>query len=282
MKRPIAAQGFTIIEAMIVLSVTSAMFIVAVLAFSGQQDRTRFSQSTRDVEAKVADVANDVAAGYFPETDAWQCTPRSGNSPLIQQNSTGGQGTNQDCIFIGKALQFGPNDANCGNNCSEMRIATIVGHRTIVTANGEREVETLAETRPGAAPSGSPYDDRYFLQYGLGVYGIYDDTDTPIGGVAFLSSLGASDSNGDPISGSQTVGLYRLNGSLGVTASSFDSNAVRGIQSDPDARIQSATLCLSDSTDETTGRRAALVLTEQAGGVGTQIIVDPTEGVCSV
>ena len=36
-------RGFTIIEAMIVLAVTSAMFIVAMLAVNGQQERTCFT-----------------------------------------------------------------------------------------------------------------------------------------------------------------------------------------------------------------------------------------------
>lgn len=277
MRRLAQARGFTIVETMIVLAVTAAMFIVAITAFSGQQERTRFSQATRDFTSKVSDVANDVSAGYFADTDEWTCTQRPTNSPLIEQGAApSGQGKNQDCIFLGKALQFGPNDTSCAARCTKMRIATVVGHRTTTTAAGTRDVETLAEARPGAAPTGSPYDEEYALPYGLGVYKILDDSDQPIGGIAFITSLGASDSSNNPISGSQTVSLYRVSGVLGRPTATFDTN-VRALRET--ARISKATICLR--MGGVSGREAALVLTEQATGINTNLIIDNVPAGCT-
>lgn len=271
MRRLAQARGFTIVETLIVLAVTTAMFIVAITAFSGQQERTRFSQATRDITSKVTDVANDVSAGYFADTSEWTCTQRPTDSPLIDRGAVAsGQGKNQDCIFLGKALQFGPNDEDCAANCSTMRIATVVGHRTVTTATGTRDVETLAEARPGAAPVGSPYDEEYILPYGLGVYRILDEGNVATGGIAFITSLGASDSSNNPIAGSQTVGLFKIGGSLGASTDSFDTNGVKALRES--ARISKATLCLR--SDTTGGRKAALVLNEQATGINTNLIID--------
>lgn len=278
MRRLAQARGFTIVETLIVLAVTAAMFIVAVTAFSGQQERTRFSQATRDITSKVTDVANDVSAGYFADTDEWTCTQRPTDSPLIDRGAaSSGQGKNQDCIFLGKALQFGPNDNDCESSCSTMRIATIVGHRTTTAATGTRDTETLAEARPGAAPVGSPYDENYVLPYGLGVYRILDDNDQPTGGVAFITSLGASDSSNNPIAGSQTVGLYEIDVSLGISTDTFDTAGVKALREN--ASISKATLCLSNGG--LTGRKAALVLTEQATGINTNLIVDNVPAGCA-
>jgi len=278
MKRLARAEGFTIVETLIVLAVTAGMFVVAALAFSGQQEKTRFTQGTRDAESKILDVANDVSAGFFAETDEWECLPSATSSPIVQRSSLGaGQGTNQACIFIGKALQFGPDDANCSNNCTTMRIATVVGHRTTTPASGTRDVETLAETRPGAAPSGSPYDERYLLKYGLGAYRIINgDNGTLLGGIAFLSSLGVYEGT-DPVGGSQVVGMYALPGSgtLGISANTFDTNLVRAVRD----RMRTATICFRDNRNG--GRLAAVVLTEQATGIASNLIVDNVPAGCN-
>lgn len=280
MKRLTQARGFTIVETLIVLAVTGALFVVAAVAFSGQQEKTRFSQSTRDIESKVLDVANDVTAGFFAETDDWECLPNASSSPTVQRNvNASDQGTNQACIFIGKALQFGPDDANCSANCTNMRIATVVGHRTTTAATGTRDVETLAETRPGAAPDDSPYNELYPLKYGLGAYRVVNgDNGTNIGGIAFLSSLGAYEGS-DPVGGSQTVGMYALPGSgvIGISANTFDTNLVRTVRDNN--RISKATICLRSSS--TGGRLAAIELTEQATGIGSKLVVDGVPAECN-
>jgi type II secretory pathway pseudopilin PulG len=266
MKR-LHGRGFTIIETLIVLAVTSAMFIVAILAFSGQQEKTRFAQANRDTESKVRDVANDVSAGYFPEVVGWNCTATGGAAPVIDEDSGSGQGTNQDCIFIGKALHFGAGDANCGNNCSDVRIVTVAGRRQAPL--GGKEVTSLTDAKQVAATTNSPYNESYQLKYGMGVYRVVDGEGNPLSGVAFLSSLGSYNDSDDIVAGSQSVGLYRVGTKLESDAEQFAGD-VAAIQDDD--RISTATICMTNGG--ASGRKAALILTEQSAGISTELVVD--------
>lgn len=279
MKRRTSAEGFTIVESMIVLAVTGAMFIIAMVAFNGQQERTRFSQATRDAESRISDIANDVSTGYFPEAADWVCRPQSGASPqIVNQPNAGGQGTNEGCIFLGKAIHFGPDDINCANNCVTARNVTIVGNRTITPATGTREVESLAESFPGATPSDSPFVESFTLKYGLGVDRIIDENNTQMAGLAFITSLNATAANNDPVAGSQTVGLYRVTGSVGAPTTNFNNNIATIRESN---RIRSATICMRGDTSAS-ARRAAIVVTEQAAGINTLLLTDDVPVGCTV
>ncbi len=267
MKRRAQAGGFTIIESMIVLAVTGAMFVIAVTAFYGQQERTRFTQGTRDADSRITDVANDVTSGFFPETTAWRCSAVANQPPEIRAaGAAQEQGTNEDCIFLGKAIQFGPSEAGCSNNCTGARTVTIAGNRTA----GGADVDSLDDAKPVAAPNNSPYVTPFTFGYGLGVKRVFDQANNSLSGIAFITSLGSFGSGGDPIAGSQTAGLYGVTGPVGQTIANFDT-AIGAIRESN--RISSATVCFRNDTNAN-ARQAALEITEQASGINTRLIVD--------
>jgi prepilin-type N-terminal cleavage/methylation domain-containing protein len=109
--------GFTLFEVMITMAVSAAMLVMTVILFNGQQRKTQFAQSVRDLEQTLQDVQNDTATGYFPNS-TYVCTATP-TGPEISAGS-GVQGTNQDCIFLGKAIHFKKNS---------MEIYPIVGNR---------------------------------------------------------------------------------------------------------------------------------------------------------
>ena len=109
--------GYTILETMIFLVVTAAMFVSMMAFISGRQNRTEFNSGIRDFESNVNDIANDVSNGYYanvtssanPSGQKISCV-KSGTGVMLSNTTSDEQGKNEGCIFIGKALQFNSTD----------------------------------------------------------------------------------------------------------------------------------------------------------------------------
>ncbi len=106
MKR-MPAAGYTIIEVMFFLLISSALLGSAMLAFTGKQESIRFSQSVDTFELKLKDTLNDVSTGYFPSAGDFTCEQTG--STLYWNTTPSEQGTNKGCVFIGKAFEFNMN-----------------------------------------------------------------------------------------------------------------------------------------------------------------------------
>lgn len=103
-----APQGYTIVEVMIFLAVTAALFAMVALSFSGRQSRTQFAASARDMESQIQDIMNDIATGYGgapPNTPECQVDPAV--SRVLFVGPAAPQGTNAQCVFAGKVLHLG-------------------------------------------------------------------------------------------------------------------------------------------------------------------------------
>ncbi len=256
-------RGFTIIEAMIVLAVTSAMFIVAMLAFNGQQERTRFTQGTRDFESKLRDVANDITTGYFSDTKAFTCSG-TGTEVSFTVSGSNTQGTNESCIFLGKAVQL----TGCSGGCTTLSFVTVAGKRQ----SAGKEVTSLTLAQPKVAPTA--YNDDYIMQSGLRVTGVFDDEGTEISGIALLTSLASYDANDDPIGGSQSSRLFSV-----PTGGQAFSLKVAGITESN--LIKSATVCLANDNGSA-ARKAVMTIGDTASGISTELVVDDVPEVCNV
>jgi type II secretory pathway pseudopilin PulG len=100
-----SSSGFTIVETLIFLGVTAVMLVSALLLVGGQQRKTEFTQAVRDIESQIKDVANDVSTGYYSSSSNFTCKD-NGASKLVISSDISKLGTNSDCIFIGRAVQF--------------------------------------------------------------------------------------------------------------------------------------------------------------------------------
>lgn len=182
-KRP---QGYTVVELMIVLAVSSALFISVAAAMSGQQAKAEYTQALRDIETKLGDVANDVRTGYFPNRgngEIHQCV-LSGDAPSFTPTIVR-QGESPECIFVGKAVQFEPQGES-----GSIKIHTLVGRRA---ATSGADVGNFAEANVRVArPLGDYLTETYRLKYGMRVHGI--KAATPNGG----GSIDIVPTNGNP------------------------------------------------------------------------------------
>lgn len=208
-------EGFTIVETIIVLAVSAALFASAMSLVSGQQAKTEFNQGIREAHSQIQDIINDVSTGYYVKNKDFQCTAADTGSPSITSGAPKDQGTNHDCTFIGIVLQFAP-DANpfvysrytvVGRNIKPSTVNTPAGSLTdalpvalACTLNpcGNQEVDGTVTTT---------------LPYGLKVTRMeyVPDSSSPlaikdIGSIGFISNLCNQAGN----SGAQSIDLVPI------------------------------------------------------------------------
>jgi prepilin-type N-terminal cleavage/methylation domain-containing protein len=196
-------RGFTIVEVLVVLAVTSAMFILAASAINGKQNVAEFQQSINDIRSSIQQEIDQVAAGDYPNTGNFTCDGTLGT--LLIQPGTGNQGSNTGCIYLGKVLQFGVH----GTNPQQFISYTIAGLQ-----NNAGSLVTAKPTAiaPGNTTNTPPFPDASVsneLHDGLNVVSMKSGGNN-FGAVAFISSLGQY-SGGTLLSGSQNISLIPVN-----------------------------------------------------------------------
>lgn len=124
MKKSISA-GFTIVETMIFLAISSVLLVSALYLVNGQQNSTEFSTAVRDIESQLRDVINDVSTGVYSYRANSQCyVTGAGVPPTIDDAAVKKQGTNLGCTFIGRVFQFSPH-----NDTDHFYVYSVVGRQ---------------------------------------------------------------------------------------------------------------------------------------------------------
>jgi len=214
--------GFTIIETMIVLTVSTVLFMAAVILVAGQQRKVEFSQAIRDIQSNIQKTINEVNTGYYPN-NGLSCSVSAGT--LVLAAGATNQGSNTGCIFLGKALQFGVTGTDPQQYVTHTIAAlqdndgTIAGARPRDVAPGQNT--NNAPDFPNASTTDSLHNGitAVDMTYTDGVGG----TPQPIGAVAFVSQLGETDaSTGQLLSGTQNIDLVPVVSSL--TGPGFQTN----------------------------------------------------------
>lgn len=182
--RRLSDSGYTILEVMIVITISAVMFVVVAISFGGRQQQIQFTQSVRDFDSRLKDIMNDVSTGYYPENSAVTCTA-SLAGPVIDTGTAKALGSNDFCISIGKVVQFSP--LNSGVNAENEQIISVfnvVGLRR--DSNGNNPT-TIQQALPAAIPAPSVSQLNWGLRVRKVVYeGSPTSTSSAIG---FFSSL---------------------------------------------------------------------------------------------
>lgn len=264
LRRP--GSGFTIVEVMIVLAVTSAMFVAAAVLISGRQNITAFNQSTRALQTQLQQIINEVGSGYYLNDGTVACAkggPAGG--PKLTAGSTE-QGANVDCIFLGKVIQF----AVDGTDPEEYNVYTVLGLRGSALNPSldlsSAKARLLAKgTAAGDAAVPDVFDTKK-MQYGLQVSKVYynNNTGNAIGAVGFtssLSSLGSAD-------GSQQVNVLALSGTgLHAAKATAVSQINAGLATAVMNPADGVQVCVNSGST----KQSALL---SIGGAGRQGVVD--------
>ncbi len=106
------SYGYTMIEVMIVLAVSTVLVVISLTFLSGADGRNGFSIAMRDVQSKFQDWINDVTSGFPGDTSGKtglsdiECT-NTGNKVMLKRTG-GAVSESPGCIFLGKAVQITP------------------------------------------------------------------------------------------------------------------------------------------------------------------------------
>lgn len=194
--------GYTLIEVLIVLTVSSALFSAVALTFSGKQAKNESTQAARDLESLLQSTSNNVFNANYPTGVVCTLTGPGGSPSVALSGGTQG-GTNKGCIFIGKIISLREQSA---------QIASVVGRQfqPSTTVDIENITQSMARvvTVTGV--------DDYTYPYGTRVLKAETAGGTPValGNIAYVYELGGASSSNNPISGGRTVNLYRVGGTV--------------------------------------------------------------------
>lgn len=252
--------GYTIIEVMIFLIVTGTLLVSALAVFNGRQVRTEFVQGVRETDQQIATIINEVATGYFPNAGGFTCT--AGSPTVIDTGDSEEQGTNQDCIFVGKALLFG-----IGGETENYNAYVVAGTRLDAGGN---IVTNLDDANPNLVP---PLTKQYRVAYSNDIYrivtpGVCAAEGNQAGAFSIYQSFGQV-SDGDPVSGSQSIGLYAIcDTTIGMVEGLFQTALIDVTNTEP--ATEGIILCFGDPN----GRTAAVQIGGQSREVATDVFID--------
>jgi len=214
------SQGFTVIEVMIVLIITGALFASAAVLISGKQNATAFSQGIQQIQSQIQQIMNEVAIGHYPNPGNFKCISGAAG-PVITSVGPNGQGANAGCIFVGKVMQFKVH----GSDPESIMIYTVAGLQKRVT--DQQDSQSLSDAQPlVVAPSTTQpllpsASTNILMQNGLTTVGNtasvngmwYNDgaADVQIGAVAFTTSFPQPGAGGVLASGSQQMNVVPIN-----------------------------------------------------------------------
>lgn len=245
------SKGFTIVEVMIVLGVTGALFISAATMISGRQNKTEFSTSINEIKSQIQQVISDVQTGFYPSSNNLICQVNPAGKLAFTAGNTE-QGSNKECTFLGKVIQFGVSSTDP----EQFITYSIAGKRQTDTGV---DVKTYSDAAPAvmttsmADPTNTP-SLVSALQYGLTVLPnsmTYTDggVTTKIGAVGFLSTLADFDTDR---SGSQQVQLVPIkNSSLGTAPAAAAAAINANVATSPLAPSGGVSMCfVSGGTDQ--------------------------------
>lgn len=261
------AHGFTIIETLVVLGVSTALFVAVVATMSGRQGRTQFSQSIQDVKSQIQQVMNDVGSGFYPDTNNFTCSANL-TGPSIA-SGTSKQGANTGCIFLGKVIQFQVSNTS-GNE--QLQIYTVAGLQRDSTG---KEVDTYSAAKPVViAPSTTnptmpDASTKGIVKYGLKLEKMYyGASNTNIAAVGFLNSLASyATGGGGPDSSSQNVNVVPINNTTRDTLPEANAQAINNnLATSPVNDPTGISLCFVSATSNQLG-----IIT--IGGKGRQLSI---------
>lgn len=101
------SNGYTVLEVMIFLAVSSVLITSAWNLISGKQEQTSFDQKMRETQSKLQQWISDVSTGVSNGDPSRQyCDNSSGRPEIINPPPSRPANYSPQCIFLGKAIQF--------------------------------------------------------------------------------------------------------------------------------------------------------------------------------
>lgn len=253
-------SGYTIVEVLMFLAISGGLVASIMATVNGEQNKTQFNTSVRNFESELQDIMNDVAIGYYPSNNSFTCTVNVAGVPSIGAG-VNTSGTNQECIFSGKALHFAPNGTP-----GRVDIYTVIGRRQVTSGSTRLEVKSIEESNPRVINGAAGLTDSKTLSAGLEISQVLVGA-LPRGGLAVISSFGQTNTaGGGTVAGYGGASLMRLDVDINQGFSNIDA-AVRSLNG-ANAITEPVIICIREPGGG--GERAAVRIT----GQGTDTLFD--------
>lgn len=196
-------HGFTIVEVLIVLAVSAAFLISALSLISGSQNKTLFNQAINDAQQQIDQLANNVANGYYPQTEkVGGCKKSNSGSFLDFSGAEVERGTNGKCTFLGRVIQF-----TSGETATVFSVAGL--RRTNTVEAGD--VTSMVDAMP------TVLEETQTIKWksGIRVSKIVVDPPLPAapGAIGFFTGFGSSGTDGSLKSGALSMDFLAIRGS---------------------------------------------------------------------
>jgi len=185
MKSGLKSRGFTIVEVLIFLAVSSALMVSAFTLISGSQSKTAFTQSINNVQQQIDSVINNVANGYYSAGETQNKCTVINDVPSFDSETSVSRGSSDQCIFLGRFMAF-------KDGSDEYTVYNVAGRRQ----KSGIDVTTMVDANPIIIPG---TEQTYTLKNGLKFKG----TTNAFG---FFNGLGTSPGVSD--SGYQQASFY--------------------------------------------------------------------------
>lgn len=246
------SAGYTIVELMIVFGVSAALLVSGLLLVNGQQQKAELTTSANEVKSMIDGIINTVSSGYYQNRGDFSCVANVAG-PIIN-NTPKSQGTNNGCIFIGKAIQFG-----VASDPTKINVYSLAGLQ-YKNASGSEVVDKLADAMPTSISQGTTKNtsapntniETRKLGYGLKVKKVeYNPGGVATANtVAFVSDFAAADTNNNLAGGSRTANLYIINTTLDTDSTQLFTNKVDQANFVGPGTISEATVCFSTGSNK--------------------------------
>lgn len=263
--------GYTIVEVLVVLTVSSMLLVSALLLVGGAQNKTEFNQAIRDIQQQINDVSNNVGTGYYARPANFNCDA-SGPS-LTFPSGASQRGANKDCIFIGRVIKFSTTD--------EFTIYNIAGARTYTCGVATCEVSAMTNAKPTVV---SNTNEKLHLKGGLiakTIKGLRNPgANTNGGSLGFFSTLGKQKGvNPEQLeNGAQQIDVIDIGTVVDPSSGTLPSNIDGTFVSGYDTKVnpnQGVELCFQSGTTDQYG-----VITIGGAGQTTGTSLKIAAGTC--
>ncbi len=258
--------GYTIVEVMIVLAVSALMFLIAASFISGKEENTSFRQGVNQLASSIQSTIEQVSDGQYSDVNL-SCNSTGSMLKAFLINHKSDQGTQSQCIFLGKIDQFfypvsggrfydTYTVAGLRLNSQGLPVSPDSAHPSTPLDNDEPSIinyaygsnqtatrkavpQNLQVIKMGvSSSSGSSFTTSYALgvMQNLGTYG-QSGTQSTVNPVQlyYVSGVSGASINGCGSSPSSTLSHAYKNGSLGCALTLVQSN-------------QQVLMCVTDGT----------------------------------
>jgi type II secretory pathway pseudopilin PulG len=260
-------RGYTIVEVLLTFGISATLFASAMILFSGQQGNTAFSQAMHDLDSKLKTYISQVSGGTFPDSQSYSCRIGSSGRPVLAL-TTDSIGTNQECIFLGRAIQIIP-DHNV------LYIYPILGSRNQYSGSTDLGVvaTNFDQTNAGPAIDASGnyllVDEYKLLGSATAISSTVSGQSGQFGLIGFYTSLGGDSVTAGSSNASLIVKAYPFasqvdNAKSGELRACIEENSPCNNLID----VKSWSLCFHGSDERQSAR---LKVNSLPGGVSTEL-----------